>query len=157
MVSSGIDISFSPGLIFSCSPGSTLSSSFWWPPRVHPGLVWTAPLQAFSVFVVALPPPPLPPPPASEWPSVVERSSDREAALGLKGTFQPGQMHCCLAARHGSAPCIRRTLPEPAKRNPATYLGKAAVPLRMAAKQHVPLCPPDRSLGHKSPIALSAQ
>lgn len=34
----------------------------------------------------------------SEWLSVVEGSSGSEAALGLKGTFQPGQTHSGLAA-----------------------------------------------------------
>lgn len=34
----------------------------------------------------------------SEWLSVAEGNSSSEAALGLKGTFQPGQTHSGLAA-----------------------------------------------------------
>lgn len=48
-----------------------------------------------AYFFYFLTPPPLLP---SEWLSVVEGSSGSEAALGLKGTFQPGQTHSGLAA-----------------------------------------------------------
>lgn len=85
----------------------------------------------------------------SEWLSVVEGSSGSEAALGLKGTFQPGQTHSGLAAWLRNmghrltlgGPC--QSQPSGALQHTWKWMNKVDVPLPTATKKkHVRLRDP---------------